>query len=202
MLRFNKMMRDRKGEEALLALSLTDQLTNLYNRRRFLVLAEQYLKVVIRTKKRLLLFYIDVDDLKWINDHCGHHEGDQALIALAGILRGTFRESDVVARIGGDEFVVLLESTDENGQMLIDRLDENIRDYNAKAPRNYKLSASIGVARFEAENPIPIDELLSKADASMYAQKWNRKRKEAQPGSELDKKMFQQEKHARVIRPR
>jgi len=179
MLRFNKMMRDRKGEEALLAISLTDELTNLYNRRRFFVLAEQYLKIAIRRKKRSLLFYIDMDDLKWINDHCGHNEGDQALIALAGILRRTFRESDVIARIGGDEFVVLLESTDENDEMLIDRLYENIRDYNAKVSRNYKLSASVGGAHFNPENPIPIDELLSKADALMYAQKRNRRKKES-----------------------
>jgi len=73
-LRFDKMMRDRKGEEELLALSLTDELTGLYNRRRFFILAEQCLKVAIREKKRWRLLYIDMDDLKWINDHCGHNE--------------------------------------------------------------------------------------------------------------------------------
>ena len=106
-LRFDKMMRDHKGEEALLALSLTDELTGLYNRRRFFVLTEQCLKVAVRTKKRSLLLFIDMDDLKWINDHYGHNEGDQALIDLANILKKTFRESDIIARIGGDEFVVL-----------------------------------------------------------------------------------------------
>src|SRR4030065_803453 len=88
-IRFDKMMRDHKGEEALLALSLTDELTGLYNRRRFFVFTEQYLKVAIRAKKRSLLLYIDMDDLKWINDHYGHHEGDHALIDLAGILKKT-----------------------------------------------------------------------------------------------------------------
>ena len=170
-LRFDKMMRDHKGEEALLALSLTDELTGLYNRRRFFVLAEQYLKVAIRTKKRSLLLFIDMDDLKWINDHYGHNEGDQALIALASILKKTFRESDIIARIGGDEFVVLLESTDENGEILITRLYENMRDYNAKRSQDYKLSISVGTAQFDPEYPISIDELLSKADALMYAQK-------------------------------
>ena len=76
-LRFDKMMRDNKGKEELLSLSLTDELTGLYNRRRFFVLTEQYLKVAHRTKKRSLLLYIDIDNLKWINDHFGHHEGDK-----------------------------------------------------------------------------------------------------------------------------
>ncbi|MGA2466948.1 MAG: diguanylate cyclase [Thermodesulfobacteriota bacterium] len=181
-LRFGKMMRDHKGEEALLALSLTDELTGLYNRRRFFVLTEQYLKVAIRAKKRSLLLYIDMDDLKWINDHCGHSDGDQALIDLGSILKKTFRESDIIARIGGDEFVVLLESTDENDEMLITRLYESIRDYNAKVSQDYKLSISVGAAQFDPEYPISIDELLSKADALMYAQKRKKRKEESRLG--------------------
>ena len=181
-LRFGKMMRDHKGEEALLALSLTDELTGLYNRRRFFVLTEQYLKVAIRAKKRSLLLYIDMDDLKWINDHCGHSDGDQALIDLGSILKKTFRESDIIARIGGDEFVVLLESTDENNEMLITRLYESIRDYNAKVSQDYKLSISVGAAQFDPEYPISIDELLSKADALMYAQKRKKRKEESRLG--------------------
>jgi diguanylate cyclase (GGDEF)-like protein len=181
-LRFDKMMRDHKGEETLLALSLTDELTGLYNRRRFFVLTEQYLKVAIRAKKRSLLLYIDMDDLKWINDHCGHSDGDQVLIDLGSILKKTFRESDIIARIGGDEFVVLLESTDENDEMLITRLNESIRDYNAKVSQQYKLSVSVGAAQFDPEYPISIDELLSKADALMYAQKRKKRKEESRLG--------------------
>jgi len=176
LIRFDKMMRDHKGKETLLTLSLTDELTNLYNRRRFFVLAEQFIKVAIRAKKRPSLLYIDMDDLKWINDHCGHNEGDQALIALAGILKKTFRESDITARIGGDEFVVLLESTDEKDEILMTRLYENIRDYNAKASQDYQLSVSVGATHFDPEHPISIDRLLSRADALMYAQKRGRKK--------------------------
>jgi len=171
LIRFDKMMRDHKGEEALLALSLIDELTGLYNRRRFFVLTEQYLKLSVRTKKRLLLLFIDMDNLKWINDHHGHNEGDQALIELANILKKTFRESDIIARIGGDEFVVLSESTDENGETVLTRLYENIKDHNAKRSRRYTLSISVGATQFDPKYPISIDELLSKADALMYAQK-------------------------------
>ena len=178
-LRFDKMIRDHRGEEALLALSLTDELTGLYNRRRFFVLTEQCLKVAIRTKKRSLLLYIDMDDLKWINDHYGHNEGDHALIDLAGILKKTFRDSDIIARMGGDEFVVLLESTGENDEILMTRLYENIKDHHAEGTRRYKLSISVGAAQFDSENPISIDELLSKADTLMYAQKRKRSKKQS-----------------------
>ena len=171
LIRFDKMMRDHKGEEALLALSLIDELTGLYNRRRFFVLAEQYLKLSVRKKEKLLLLFIDMDNLKWINDHHGHNEGDQALIDLANILKETFRESDIIARIGGDEFVVLSESADENGEIIVTRLYENIEDHNAKRSRRYPLSISVGTTQFDPKYPISIDELLSKADALMYAQK-------------------------------
>jgi diguanylate cyclase (GGDEF)-like protein len=169
-MRFDKMMRDHKGEKALLALSLTDELTGLCNRRRFFILTEQYLKVAIRAEKRPLLLFIDMNDLKGINDHYGHNEGDQALIDLASILRRTFRESDIIARIGGDEFVVLLESTDENSETLITRLHENVKNYNAQRSQRI-LSISLGTAQFDPESPISIDELLSKADALMYVHK-------------------------------
>jgi diguanylate cyclase (GGDEF)-like protein len=171
LIRFDKMMRDYNGEGALLALSLVDELTGLNNRRSFFVLAEQFLKLSVRTKKGLLLLYIDMDNLKWINDHHGHNEGDQILIDLANLLKKAFRESDVIARIGGDEFVILSESTDENGEIVMNRLYENIKDYNAKRSRQYALSISVGTTQFDPNYPLTIDELLSKADALMYAQK-------------------------------
>lgn len=170
-LRFDKMMNDHKGKEALLTLSLTDELTGLYNRRRFFILGEQYLKVAIRTKKRFSLLYMDMDDLKRINDHYGHQEGDRILVGFAEILQKTFRESDIIARIGGDEFVVLFECSDQNEETLMARLDENIKDFNAKGSQRYQISISVGVAPFDPEHPIPIYELLSKADTSMYAHK-------------------------------
>lgn len=173
-IRFHKMMHDQKGEGVLRALSLTDELTGLCNRRRFFVLTEQCLKVAVRIKKRPLLLFIDMDGLKWINDHYGHHEGDQALIGLATILKKTFRESDIIARIGGDEFVVLLESTDESSQAMITRLHENLRDYNGRGSQHI-LSISLGAATFDPEHPRSIDEFLAEADALMYAEKRRRR---------------------------
>jgi two-component system cell cycle response regulator len=180
MIRFDKMMRHHKKEKELVALSLTDELTGLYNRRRFFVLMEQYAKVANRTNKRLLLLYIDIDDLKGINDQYGHKEGDQTLIDFATILKKTFRKSDIIARIGGDEFVVLLESADEDEEILISRLHENIKDYNVMESHRYGLSISLGTAQFDPKRPISINELLSEADASMYAQKRRKWEKQSQ----------------------
>jgi diguanylate cyclase (GGDEF)-like protein len=190
-LRFDKMMRDHRGEKELLALSLIDELTGLYNRRRFFVLTEQYIKLSVRTKKGLLLLFIDMDNLKWINDHHGHNEGDQALINLANMLKKTFRESDIIARIGGDEFVVLSESTDENGEIVLTRLYENIKDHNANRSRCYALSISVGMTQFDPRHPISIDELLSKADALMYAQKRRRRKQESRLGVRNGQEDFQ-----------
>ena len=187
-MRFDKMMRDHKEEKALLALSLTDELTGLCNRRRFFILTEQYLNAALRTKKRPLLLFIDMDDLKGINDRYGHNEGDQVLIDLANILRRTFRESDIIARIGGDEFVVVLESSDENSETLITRLHENVKDYNAQKSQRI-LSISLGTAQFDPESPISIDELLSKADGLMYGHKRRRWRGPEQRGGRFNTKV-------------
>lgn len=93
---------DRKQmEEQILAISMTDQLTELHNRRGFLTLAEQHLKLSSRTKMGILLFFADLDGMKWINDTLGHEEGDRALTDVAVILKETFRASDIIARTGG-----------------------------------------------------------------------------------------------------
>jgi diguanylate cyclase (GGDEF)-like protein/PAS domain S-box-containing protein len=165
----------KKGEEELRALSLVDELTHLYNRRGFFTLGEQQLKIAHRMKKEMLLLFADVDNLKWINDNLGHPEGDQALIDTANVLRETFRDSDIIARFGGDEFVVLaIETPEVSHEILTARLQENLKSYNAKRNSLYALSLSTGVARYTPENPMTFQELLAQADASMYANKGNR----------------------------
>ncbi len=94
-------------EKDLLAMSLTDDLTGLNNRRGFLTLAPQYLKMVNRQKTRTFLFYADADSFKHINDTFGHKEGDRVLIDIANMLIKTFRDSDIIARIGGAEIVTI-----------------------------------------------------------------------------------------------
>lgn len=98
--------------ERLHTISLHDDLTGLYNRRGFFTLAEHLLKLAKRQQEGLFMLYADLDDLKKINDTLGHQKGDWALIDTANLLKETFRESDIIARIGGDEFVVMpIETT-------------------------------------------------------------------------------------------
>ncbi len=160
------------AEEELRSLSLVDELTGLYNRRGFLTLAKQQLKVANRMKKGMLLIFIDLDNMKLINDSLGHHEGDLALIDTANIFRDTFRESDIIARIGGDEFVVLaLETNEYDAHAIVHRLNEQFARHNRRDIHPYKLSISFGIVRYDPDSPCSIEELLVKADKKMYEHK-------------------------------
>jgi two-component system cell cycle response regulator len=157
---------------ALRAMSLVDDLTGLYNRRGFLTLARQQLKVADRMNKRVSQIFVDLDGLKAINDRHGHREGDLALLETADILKEIFREADIIARIGGDEFVVLaLESSGARPESYVERLREKLAMRNARGQRPFVLSLSMGIAQYDPASPCSIDDLLAKADALMYAEK-------------------------------
>ncbi len=169
----SKNISRRKGmEEKLRTLSLTDELTGLYNRRGFFTLAEQQLRIANRLKKGIFMIYTDLDNLKTINDTLGHGQGDQALMDTANMLKETFRESDIIARIGGDEFALIpVELIESSVSAITARLQRSLDKYNAKAMRGYRLSLSMGTAYYDPERPISLDELLKEADRSMYEQK-------------------------------
>jgi diguanylate cyclase (GGDEF)-like protein len=161
----------RRAEE-ILEMSLRDQLTELYNRRGFITLAEQQLKTANRTKRPIGLSFFDLDGLKWINDSLGHEAGDRALIDAANVLGQTFREADIIARVGGDEFAVLaIDMTEINPEAVAKRLQQNIDDCNAIESKAYKLAMSWGTSIYDPESPVSLDQLMSAADALMYAQK-------------------------------
>lgn len=162
----------KRYEEDIRIMSITDQLTGIYNRRGFLTLAEQQLKVAERTKEGLVLLFADLDDMKTINDTMGHKKGDEALIDAARILKKVFRGSDIIARIGGDEFAVLaLGASKEYPDALEQRLQHCIDVHNARKRKSYDISMSIGLAYYDPEKPSTIDELMSRADELMYEQK-------------------------------
>ncbi len=159
-------------QEKIRAMSVTDELTGLYNRRGFFTLAEQELKTANRRKRKIYLVYVDLDNLKEINDACGHLVGDSMLIETANILRGSFRQSDIIARIGGDEFIVILVGTNgSDAESVSSRLQNNIDIHNQKIINNHKLSISFGIACYDPEFPSSIVELLNHADKSMYEHK-------------------------------
>jgi len=181
LMRYDGLVEDitgRKREvEALRTLSLVDDLTGLYNRRGFSALAQQELKKANRMKRGMLLLFADVDDLKLVNDTLGHQEGDTVLIETADVLKDTFREPDIIARIGGDEFVVLAtETSGASADILTARLRDHIDSRNVKKNRPYKLSLSIGIVQYNPKKESSIDELLAQADRMMYRQKRGRQR--------------------------
>jgi diguanylate cyclase (GGDEF)-like protein len=163
-------------QERLRNLSMTDELTGLLNRRGFFTLAQQQMKIFNRLKGSMILLFADVDSFKTINDTWGHQEGDEALTAIAKVFRETFRESDIIARMSGDEFAVLLIDTPERNISLINgRLQQNIEVFNRSTRARYKLSISTGMVVYDPEQPRSIDDLLKEADALMYAEKQRKK---------------------------
>jgi diguanylate cyclase (GGDEF)-like protein len=129
------------------------------------------LKFAERIKKSIVLLFIDLDHMKWINDTLGHQEGDTSLVEIAAILRQTFRQSDIIGRMGGDEFAVLAIDTAHEGRNTAARLRAALDSYNKSETRRYKLSLSVGAAHFDPENPSPLDELIAAADNLMYEEK-------------------------------
>jgi len=162
----------KQAEEMLRSLTLRDDLTGLYNRRGFVVLAEQQLRIAHRVKKRVYALFLDMDGLKHINDRLGHSTGDQAIQETAAVLQKTFRKSDIVARLGGDEFAVLtVDVRDDSSGAPLARLQANVSARNRKRNRRYELSFSVGTSYYDPENPCSVDDLLARADGAMYLQK-------------------------------
>lgn len=155
-------------------LALQDELTGLCNRRGFLALADRQLKLARRSDRSLVLFFMDLDGLKEINDVFGHTEGDAALKWTAEALKATFRDSDVVARFGGDEFAALaIEASGQSEFAIRERLSKYLNS-QSRGDTHHKFSVSLGTARFDPWNPVSIRELIAEADRAMYQQKRHR----------------------------
>lgn len=169
----------RQGKQAQLQKeSLTDELTGLNNRRGFLVHAAQQVKLARRNRQAVALVFIDLDKFKQINDTFGHAVGDRALQQTAEVLKASVRESDVKARIGGDEFVGLALSASEAGdQALRTRLQNALHEINSRRELPFELTFSVGVFRCAVDKDLSMEELLARADALMYEEK----RKKATP---------------------
>jgi two-component system cell cycle response regulator len=162
-------------ERELRSFAVTDDLTGLYNRRGFWASATQQLKLARRNAQEVLFFFCDIDNLKQINDSYGHAEGDRALVRATVALVQTFRNSDILARFGGDEFAVLaLEASDRYQEIILDRLKKNLEKSDPSGTR-YKLSLSVGVGRFDPRCPVSLAELMAQADQAMYKEKIRRR---------------------------
>ena len=167
----------QETSEKLERLSVIDELTGLYNRRGFLTLSKQQISLKKRNNNDLLLVYFDIDGMKKINDTLGHSVGDYALTSFANLLKKVFRSSDIIARIGGDEFVILaIECTIREYNRIKSRLDQAIEAFNASENQQFHLSISAGAAPCDPDTTFTIEQLMEEADAELYKEK---KRKSA-----------------------
>lgn len=160
-----------KAEAKVNQLSLTDDLTGLYNRRGFFLLAEQQLKTAYRSQTPFCLLFIDLDGLKQVNDTFGHLLGDQLIQNTAQLLKQAFRDSDIVARFGGDEFVILIPDCADTVDDFYTRLQSYIEQFNQSQALPYQLSMSIGVNRCTADETASLEQLVKQADQRMYEHK-------------------------------
>jgi two-component system, cell cycle response regulator len=164
-------LRHSQMESQLSHLAISDELTGLYNRRGFLLLGSERMKLAHGMKKNVLLFFADLDNLKQINDQFGHQEGDQALLKTAEVFRNTFRNSDITGRFGRDEFTALvIEEYGQTADTISRRLQDNMAELTANNTQ-YPLSLSVGMTRYAAEMRSSLKKLLAQADRALYKQK-------------------------------
>lgn len=159
-------------ELAALELATVDDLTNLANRRGFMLLAQHSLNLCARQKIPATLVFIDLNKFKLVNDTFGHAEGDGVLIAFANQMKKNFRDSDLYARLGGDEFVALLINTSKKlAEGAVATLLQSLEKYNQETNRGYEISFSYGIVEFNHDNHQTIEALLADGDSLMYERK-------------------------------
>lgn len=160
-----------KAEAEVRQLSLTDELTGLYNRRGFFILAEHQLRTAWRTQMPCCLVFIDLDGLKIVNDTLGHAVGDRLIVCAAQLLKQTFRDADIVARLGGDEFAVFIPACPEQTTDIGDRLKTAICNFNQICEPAERLSMSIGISQCTLGDRFSLSQLIAQADHLMYENK-------------------------------
>lgn len=162
--------RRRQAEESARRLSITDELTGLYNRRGFFHFATQHLKFACHANQSSWLLFADADGLKAVNDRDGHEAGDRMLINVARALQQAFGgEEMVVGRLGGDEFAVYAAGPGRSSAELRQRLAEAVEHVNRTD--GMKVSLSVGITRCEPDGAIPFEDHLRLADNAMYVEK-------------------------------
>ncbi|WP_034298640.1 diguanylate cyclase [Herbaspirillum sp. RV1423] len=163
-------------EMAAVHLATMDELTKLSNRRGFEALSQHAMTMCKRLGKPASLLYFDLDLFKQINDRFGHAEGDRALVGFSSILAASFRESDVIGRLGGDEFgVFLTNSAASETETVLAHLEQAVRDYNRINERGYDVLYSVGAIEYDPAAHDTIADLMNSADALMYRQKKRRR---------------------------
>lgn len=164
----------KKFEELLRKYATIDDLTDAYNRRAGFLALEKSLEIAKLKKEPLSVIFIDVDNLKTINDNFGHDAGDFVLRKIADIIRNSIRESDILIRVGGDEFVLVLPNArKQDVEKIVNRIKEALT--NIKIDEDMRIDLSYGICEYnDFEKDLDIEDLIKAADNKMYKMKKNK----------------------------
>jgi len=166
----DEITRRDASEGAMRALALTDVLTGLNNRRGFFVQAEHLFRLARRRHAGCAVIYADIDGLKLVNDQLGHAAGDALIRDAAAVLRESLRDSDVLARFGGDEFVAFVLD-DAHPRVILGRLHDNLHAFNLMQDRTYRLAVSAGAVQCDPDSDTALVDYVQSADREMYLHK-------------------------------
>lgn len=164
----------KKAEEAVRQMAISDSLTGLLNRRGFFLQAQKQYELACRNASPSILVFADLDGLKVVNDTYGHRDGDQMIVDAGAVLKMVLRQSDVVARVGGDEFVVFSMEC-EQPEIIVKRIQDTVERFNNDNRRHYKLSLSVGVVVCEPDDTVSLEKMVEQADEAMYREKQRRR---------------------------
>lgn len=169
---YEDVTRERQTAEQLIYLAERDALTGLYNRRRFEDELTRFLKESDRHQRQGALLFFDLDEFKYINDTFGHRAGDSVLIRVAGEVSALTRKNEILSRLGGDEFGVLMpDATEADAERLAERIVRAVSQIPFRLEgQNFRLTTSLGIAHYP-KNASNAEELIAHADAAMYQAK-------------------------------
>ena len=159
-------------------MSRIDPMTGVTNRRGFFTTIREILENPANRGKKAVAIYADMDNLKIVNDEFGHDEGDFSIKTIARVLSESFRSSDVVGRMGGDEFAAFaIIKQDSCSEKIKDRIQKSMKEFNDQCNKPYFVNISIGAQEFIIDDTVKIEQILTKADAELYIEKKEKKKK-------------------------
>lgn len=181
-----KLFHLNKAMEELNKLYVIDPLCNIYNRNGFINIADDMFRDCVQKHQKIMLSFIDMDGLKFINDNYGHNEGDFAIQRLASIIQECCGHNSICARFGGDEFVLFSAGVNSSeGEVLARKFSMKIENINSIIKKPYTLSASVGSIVKYAEEGETLFSIIKQADEKMYEIK--KKKKAARPSERIER---------------
>ena len=166
-----------ESELVAVEMATQDELTQISNRRSFIIQGEHGISICARQNLPAALIFIDLNDFKKINDDYGHAEGDRALAHFANMMGEDFRDSDLIARLGGDEFAILqINTSAENAKCSLERFQQHVAAYYGSSNKGYQLSFSSGVVQYCPDMHTTLSDLMCDGDSLMYIQKHGARR--------------------------